>query len=376
MKKLIALTLVIVTCFSLFSCAKVTQWQLDKNAIALAAEKRELSSEIRQSDEYKAFIQKLEAFSARLTAEMTQKYGKDDNFVISPISIYMGLALAIECATGETRQEILDAVGVTYDEVSKYTSGLYANANKEYVKRVATGNKKVVAYQMLNNSIWLDKDVKFVEEGVNKLANDYNCDVFRASFQNGEAERLIEKYIENKTNGLIDADVEFSPETYFVLMNTYYLKEIWNEFGDSLDFTSERTAFRNQINSLVVSNEFITMFGLSNLDGYNNYIKMNKELKALHCLLEGVRVKFDVYMEAEELGVSQVTTVYQQILDILSSKYNVSEEAAMDIVSEPSDAVYTRKLEAILEGKTYSGETGTQMNQSDMLPEEEALFQN
>ena len=245
MKKLIALMLVIVTCFSLFSCAKITQWQLEKNAIVLAAEKRELTSEIRYSDEYKAFIQKLEAFSARLTAEMTQKYGKNDNFVISPISIYMGLALAIECATAETRQEILDAVGVIYEEVNKYTSGLYANANKEYIKQVITGNKKVVAYQMLNNSIWLDKDVEFVEEGVNNLANNYNCDVFRASFQNGEAERLIEKYIENKTNGLIDADVDFSPETYFVIMNTYYLKEIWNEYGNNLDFTSEKYAFEN-----------------------------------------------------------------------------------------------------------------------------------
>lgn len=245
MKKLIALTLVIVTCFSLFSCARIIEWQLDKNAIAFAAEKKELTSEIRNSDEYKAFFQKLEVFSAQLTAEMTQKYGKDDNFVISPISIYMGLALAIECATGDTRQEILDAVGVTYEEVSKYTSGLYANANREYIKRVATGNKKVVAYQTLNNSIWLDKDVKFVEEGVNKLASNYNCDVFQTSFKSGEAEKLIEKYIENKTKGLIDADVDFSPETYFVLMNTYYLKEIWNEFGDSLDFTSERYNFKN-----------------------------------------------------------------------------------------------------------------------------------
>ena len=245
MKKLIALTLVIIICFSAFSCAKITQWQLDKNAIAFAAEKKELSLDVIKSDEYKTFLQKLEVFSTQLTAEMTQKYGKDDNFVISPISIYMGLALAIECATGETRQEILDAVGVTYEEVNKYTSGLYANANKEYIKRAATGNKKVVAYQMLNNSIWLDKDVKFVEEGINNLASNYNCDVFSASFQNGEAERLIEKYIETKTNGLIDADVEFSPETYFVLMNTYYLKEIWNEFGDSLDFTSEKYTFKN-----------------------------------------------------------------------------------------------------------------------------------
>ena len=84
MKKLIALTLVIVTCFSIFSCAKITQWQLDKNAIAFAAEKTELSLDVIRSDEYKSFLQKLEAFSARLTAEMTQKYGKDDNFVCFP----------------------------------------------------------------------------------------------------------------------------------------------------------------------------------------------------------------------------------------------------------------------------------------------------
>ena len=115
----------------------------------------------------------------------------------------------------------------------------------------------------------------------------------------------------------------------------------------------------------------------SNLDAYNNYMKMNKEVKALHSLLEGVRVKFDVYMKAEELGVlSQVTSVYQQILEILESKYHLSEEEATSIVEEASDAVYTRKLEAVVEGKTYIDESSNQMNQNDMLPEEEVLFQN
>ena len=81
--------------------------------------------------------------------------------------------------------------------------------------------------------------------------------------------------------------------------------------------------------------------------------------------------------EAEELGVlSQVTSVYQQILEILESKYHLSEEEATSIVEEASDAVYTRKLEAVVEGKTYIDESSNQMNQNDMLPEEEVLFQN
>ena len=245
MKKLIALALVLIICLSLCSCGKITEWRLSKHALALASEKQEFTLEELRSEEYDAFIAKLQGFSARLTAEITQKYGKTENFVISPISVYMGLALACECASGETRQEILDAVGVTYEEVNKYTSGLYANANKEYTQRGITDNKKTVAYQMLNNSIWLDDGVEFIRDGVNKLANEYNCDVFQTSFKSGKAEKLIEKYIELKTKGLVDGDVDFSPETYFVLMNTYYLKEIWNEHGDNLDFTSEAYNFEN-----------------------------------------------------------------------------------------------------------------------------------
>ena len=82
-------------------------------------------------------------------------------------------------------------------------------------------------------------------------------------------------------------------------------------------------------------------------------------------------------MKAEELGVgSQVMAVYQQILEILESKYQLSEEAALEIIHELSDAVYTRKLEAIVEGKDYMEDSVNQMSQEDMLPEEEALFQN
>ena len=115
----------------------------------------------------------------------------------------------------------------------------------------------------------------------------------------------------------------------------------------------------------------------SNLDGYHNYLKMNKEIKAVHSLLEGVRVKFEVFLKAEELGVlSQVNAVYTQILEILSNNYNLSEEEALDITSERSDAVYTRKLEALVEGKVYIEDFSNQMNQNDLLPEEEELFQN
>ena len=246
MKKLTAFWLMVALCLGICSCTAINDWQLNQHAIALAAEKQETDYKDFENEEYKAFLEKLQSFSANLTAKIVEKYGHDGNFAISPISVYMALSLACECAVGETRQEILDAVGVTYDEVSKYAGKLYAYANAEYLQyNLIADDKSVVAYQTLNNSIWLDDSVEFIADGVNKLANDYNCDVFQSSVKSGEMERLIEKYIENKTKGLVDGDVQLSPETYFVLMNTYYLKEIWNEYGRNLSFTDESVNFQN-----------------------------------------------------------------------------------------------------------------------------------
>lgn len=112
----------------------------------------------------------------------------------------------------------------------------------------------------------------------------------------------------------------------------------------------------------------------SNLDGYHGYLKLNQDVKALHSLLEAVRVKFDVFLKAEEFDVlSQVTVVYDEILSILSSKYHLSEEDAMDLIQEKSDAVYTRKLESLIENEDYT-KKNAEIDQSDLLPEEEQFF--
>ena len=115
----------------------------------------------------------------------------------------------------------------------------------------------------------------------------------------------------------------------------------------------------------------------SNLDGYHNYMKMNNETMAIHSLLEGVHIKFDVFGKAEELGIlPQVRAVYDKILEILNSTYHITEEEALELIDEKSDAVYTRKLEAIAEGGEYTETNSEQTNWEDMLPEEEVLFEN
>lgn len=244
MKKTVALLLVLIMCFSLCSCDVLVY----SKALAKADEPMAVKyyNDYYKDDDYKVFLDKLVAFSAELTDKICERYSESENVVISPLSVYMALSLACECATGETRKEILDAVGVTYEEVNNYARRLYGFANLEYKQPNMANIEQTVALQQLTNSIWLDDTVPFKQDGVNKLASEYNCDVFGASFKSGEAGKLINQYIESKSHGLLDGDIQFDTDTYFVLMNTYYLKEIWNEYGDELSFTSESYDFINR----------------------------------------------------------------------------------------------------------------------------------
>ena len=241
MKKIISLILILSMCFAFSSCAV----NPENYSLALAAKAMEVKHSDSQQEGYEEFIDKLDAFAAKLTYEVYEESNKQTNICISPVSVYMALALATECASGETRDEILNAVGVTYDEVKNFTKVLYAFLNREYYYTNMMGNKKVLAFSELANSIWADKSINLKEDGINDLASNFNCDLFSVDFKTSEGKKVINAYIKDKTHGVIDGDVELSPETLITLINTFYLKEVWNEDGDELQFTHKAYDFIN-----------------------------------------------------------------------------------------------------------------------------------
>ena len=241
MKKIISLILVLTMCLDFSSCAV----NPENYSLALAAKAMEVKHSDSQQEGYEEFIDKLDAFAAKLTYEVYADSNKQSNICISPVSVYMALALATECANGETRDEILNAVGVTYDEVKNFTKVLYAFSNREYYYTNMLNNKKILAFEELANSIWVDKNTMLKEDGINNLANNFNCDLFSINFKTSEGEKAINAYIKEKTHGVIDSDIELSPEILITLINTFYLKEVWNEDGDELKFTDEAYDFKN-----------------------------------------------------------------------------------------------------------------------------------
>lgn len=241
MKKVISIILVFIICFAFSSCAV----KPENYALAHAAKAMDVKySDIKQ-DGYEEFIDKLEVFASKLTYKVYLDSDKQTNICISPVSVYMALALATECANGETRDEILNAVGVTYDEVKNFTKVLYAISNREYYYTDMMDDRKILAFEQLANSIWVDKNTSIKEDCINNLANNFNCDLFSVNFKKSESEKAISAYIKEKTHGIIDSDIKMPPETLITLINTFYLKEVWNHDGDDLLFTDIAYDFKN-----------------------------------------------------------------------------------------------------------------------------------
>ena len=245
MKKIISLVLVLTMCLAFAACTVEPEGE----TLALASEALDVKYSDSEQEEYKEFIEKLDAFAAKLTYEVYADSDKRSNMCISPVSVYMALALATECSNGETRDEILNAVGVTYDEVKNFTKVLYAFSNRDFYYTDMNHDKKILAFEELANSIWVDKNITLKEDGINNLANNFNCDLFSVNFRTSEGEKSINAYIKEKTHGIIDSDLDLSPETLITLINTFYLKEVWAN-GKDLRFTDKVYSFKNADGSI------------------------------------------------------------------------------------------------------------------------------
>lgn len=255
MKKYISL--IVITFLSLFvvSCTleqsnEINDKQFSEYVVKTA--KKDLESNKNQTSEYDTFLKKVQCFSYELSTELYEDNEKEQNFVVSPISIYMALAMTAEAASDNSRDEILNALGVTYEEMNEYTKYLYSASNRKFSGQGYFDNTVIQGYEDLNNSIWVDENVALNEMALESLANNYYVSTYKVPFLSKpkEAADVLRKYIKEVTHGLIDKEYQFSNETIFTILNTYYLKDIWDESGHELKFTKEFYEFINYDNSV------------------------------------------------------------------------------------------------------------------------------
>ncbi len=169
------------------------------------------------------------SFSDKLNAQMPA----DKNYMFSPLSVKMALSLAANGAEGDTKNEILNALGIkSLDEFNALS--------KDLIKRYSQCD---ILSLNIANSIWINKDKttqNFSNAFKDFAAELYNAEVRTVDNKNAVGE--INSWVNDKTNGKIPQIINNADNFWAMLINAIYFKGAWqSEFNDRLTKPDEFT---------------------------------------------------------------------------------------------------------------------------------------
>lgn len=183
------------------------------------------------------------------TASQILKDGQE-NLLYSPVSLYYTLALAAEGANGETRKEILSVLHYPYVEnLSADLKTAYEFLYREQkVKPKNAGGEDGdpgSRYELkLCNSLWADPSVGLKKPFADHAAQYFYSDIFTADLGDPKTAEQMKKWVSEKTNGLINPEMEPQGEEILSMINTVYFYDEWvDRFGK--DETKEGTFTRS-----------------------------------------------------------------------------------------------------------------------------------
>jgi len=160
-------------------------------------------------------------FADKLNARMPP----DKNYMFSPLSIKMALALAANGASGKTQAEILNAIGISnLDDFNALSEELIKRYSQTDVLRLN-----------IANSIWINKDKtsqNFSDDFKNTANGFYDADV--KSVNNSNAVEEINSWVSEKTNKKIPKIVESADDFWAMIVNAIYFRGLWDsEFSEA-----------------------------------------------------------------------------------------------------------------------------------------------
>ena len=161
------------------------------------------------------------SFSAKAMTQIL-KENDHENRVFSPINIYIALGMLAETTAGNTRQQILDLLGVpSIEDARILMKGLYNNAYyDEDLKSV------------LASSVWLRDDTNYNQDTMDSLAENYYASSFSGEMGSPEYSEAFRTWLNEQTDGLLKeqiADMEFKKQTIMTLATTVCFCAKWSQ---------------------------------------------------------------------------------------------------------------------------------------------------
>jgi serine protease inhibitor len=165
--------------------------------------------------------------------------GHQNNTLVSPISVYSAFAMLRAGITGVSQQELDKVLNVSPGFAPNFDSQNAQLLTALRMPREASSNepanqpkKPVLGIDNLalaTNGKTTGKAFEFAPQFVNALQANYLADAQSLDFTKPEAAEFVNKWVEKKTEGLIDKviDQTVMEKLVWVLMNTTYLEANW-----------------------------------------------------------------------------------------------------------------------------------------------------
>ena len=200
------------------------------------AETTELTTEeYMYSEEHRNWSQVYEdktETSAALQADMYGYYSEllkrvlvreDENTVCSPLNTYIALSMLAEVTGGNTRQQILDVLGVQdIDALREKTNALWCSNYAD----------TPVLKSLLANSVWLKDSAEYNADTLNILAKQYYASSFTGEPGSEVMDKALQEWTDKNTGSLLSEytkDMELNPDTVLALVSTIWYKAMWKD---------------------------------------------------------------------------------------------------------------------------------------------------
>lgn len=166
-------------------------------------------------------IPQLEGFMTESCREFLS--GSQENLLYSPINAYIGLAMAAELASGNSRQQLLDALGIAdTEQLRQQIHTLWESVYQDDGNEICT----------LANSLWLDTRLHYTQGVMDDLAYYYYTDIYQRDLGKGRTQKDIGNWIAGNTGGFLKKNairVQMPEDPILALYSTIYFQAKWQD---------------------------------------------------------------------------------------------------------------------------------------------------
>lgn len=146
---------------------------------------------------------------------------QDESYILSPLSLNIGLGMILAGTEGETRQEIVNTLGIEHLNQQEVNRSYY-----ELINKLPLIDQKVTNYTA--NSVWASEIFNVKDTYLEELQSDFMAEVYKRDFSNPVTVDQINEWASDKTRGKIDEILdEISPDQVMFLINALYFKGDW-----------------------------------------------------------------------------------------------------------------------------------------------------